>query len=174
MTTKSQYHTFMDYPENVESLPGVLVPQQVYPQPPGQQDVSLLPSLRFFMNGQPGLHLQTARDVPLHAILDNAAEPCMLSTTNNTATLRILWPGYDGWQLANGLHAGYQHVQRTRAQVATQVASRIMEFYQDMASAPCKDTDWRLDNSPYDSLYLVELRNVARGSWQPVLCRRID
>ena len=37
-----------------------------------------------------------------------------------------------------------------------------------------KDPEWSLVNVPFDVLYLIELRNVSKGTWQPVLSRVID
>lgn len=162
----------MDYqdPES-HSIPGILVPQQVYSPPPGQQPAQLLPPLRFFVGQELGVNLQTARDFPLGNILRDPNAECVLSNSNNRATLRIIWPGYDRWHHENSLDA---RPGRTLEQVARQVAARIWEFHQAMSTVPGGNPDWDLRNVPFRDLYLVELRNVSQGSWQPVLCRRVD
>ena len=43
---------------------------------------------------------------------------------------------------------------------------------QDLATVASTETrqDWWLSNVRFNELYLVELRHVSQGSWQPVLC----
>ena len=43
-----------------------------------------------------------------------------------------------------------------------------------MLTVQSQDAQWALQTTQFQQLYLVELRNVSRGSWQPVICRRID
>ena len=40
-----------------------------------------------------------------------------------------------------------------------------------MAAVQSTQTDdaWRVDRVPLNKLYLVELRHVSQGSWQPVI-----
>ncbi|GJE92895.1 hypothetical protein PsYK624_090530 [Phanerochaete sordida] len=96
-----------------------------------------------------------------------------LSETNNRVTLRILWPGYEPWVLRNAIDVGGQQNARTLVHIANQVANRVREFYDNQRAVVGTEPDWNLSNIPFEDLYLVELRNVARGSWQPVICRRV-
>ncbi|GJE92957.1 hypothetical protein PsYK624_091160 [Phanerochaete sordida] len=105
--------------------------------------------------------------------LDNANTHPTLSQTNNRVALRILWPGHGSWTLTNALDTGGQQNPRTLAQIANQVANRIHEFYNEQRTVGGTEPDWNLAGIPFDSLYLVELRNVSAGSWQPVICRRV-
>ena len=34
--------------------------------------------------------------------------------------------------------------------------------------------DWGLSTIPFHQLYLIELRNVTQGTWQPVIIRRVE
>ncbi|EKM52700.1 uncharacterized protein PHACADRAFT_211919 [Phanerochaete carnosa HHB-10118-sp] len=170
MAQNPEYHTFMDYdglPMDV-NLSGIVVPQQVFPRPAGQNDFIPLPPIRFFVNGSLGLNLQSAL-VPDN-VLDNAATAPILSLNNDRAALRILWPGYEGWHLNNALVATVANNPATIANIAYRVASRVQEFYQDMLTNVGAVADWQLQRIPFSALHLVELRNVSQGSWQPVFC----
>ena len=41
--------------------------------------------------------------------------------------------------------------------------------YQDMRHERGAEADWQLGRIPFSQLYLVQLRNVSAGSWQPVI-----
>lgn len=80
----------MDYlPEEYENFPGILVPQKAY-RPPNGQAAAFIPlePIRFSVNGNLGLHLITAFNLPI-PVLDNAGDIVTLSTTNDRAALRI-------------------------------------------------------------------------------------
>ena len=40
---------------------------------------------------------------------------------------------------------------------------------QEHTNSPSSEPDWHLSRYPLDKLYLLELRHVSEGSWQPVL-----
>jgi hypothetical protein len=47
------------------------------------------------------------------------------------------------------------------------------EALQDMVHNPCSEPDWDLRRWRPTNIYLVELRNVSIGSWQPVLSMQV-
>ncbi|GJE92929.1 hypothetical protein PsYK624_090880 [Phanerochaete sordida] len=167
----------MNYPEDVyRLLPGVLVPQKVYTPPHNQANAALYAPIRFSttINGAqvPGVRLQDALRGLLNGLNDANSHPT-LSVTNNRVALRILWPGYEGWHFSNAIDAGGQQHPRTLAHIANQVANRINDFYREQRAVVGTEPDWNLRDIPFESLYLVELRNVSAGSWQPVICRHV-
>ncbi|GJE92924.1 hypothetical protein PsYK624_090830 [Phanerochaete sordida] len=154
-----------------QMIPGIIVPQQVYPLPAGQTADGLLPPVQFFCNDYLGIHLDT---LPLQQLV-NANDQRYLSMTNNRVSLRVLWPGYDTWHFGNALDAtDGQKRTRSIAEIAQQVAERVREFYNEQVTADGGVADWSLKKIQFKSLYLVELRNVSRGSWQPVICCRVE
>lgn len=38
---------------------------------------------------------------------------------------------------------------------------------------PYQTAGWELSNIPFESLYLIELRQISKASWQPVICADI-
>lgn len=48
--------------------------------------------------------------------------------------------------------------------MSPQADKMLQEMSHNVGAVP----DWRLERRPFDSLYLIELRNVSQGSWQPV------
>lgn len=42
-------------------------------------------------------------------------------------------------------------------------------FKQTVPCDPVAGADWQLGNIPFERLYLLELRQVTGGTWQPVL-----
>lgn len=174
-----QYHTFMDFigDENLQSnIPGVIVPQQVYTSPPSQANFSPLPSIRFFQSDRPGLRLRDALNLPIPGLHGSVSVPAF-SKTGMRATLRIMWPNYSIWCPENRIDI-FDHTQRANPQtlerVAQKVAKLISIFYNEMSGSPGDVSDWQLERIPFDRLYLIELRHVSRGSWQPVLSYYFD
>ncbi|GJE92922.1 hypothetical protein PsYK624_090810 [Phanerochaete sordida] len=161
----AQFHSFVDYlPDHPQ---GIVIPQPVYQAPPGTPFVPHQP-IRFETDGGLGLPLQTALVQPIQG-LHNAGTVFNLANGSNRHSIRILWPGYEPWNYPNALHTG----PRTRAEIAHEVAGRVLAFHQGMVQAQGNEGDWTLQNSPFQNLYLIELRNVSKGSWQPVISRSV-
>ena len=82
------YHSFIDY--SPESAPGIIVPQRVFPVPPGQDPIGpwRLCPISFYSDGKRGLHLQTALNDSI-ATLDGPYDRCRLSEGMSRLTLRI-------------------------------------------------------------------------------------
>jgi hypothetical protein len=53
------------------------------------------------------------------------------------------------------------------------VSMRELTVVQEMIQAHYTERDpaWHIQNVPFCSLKLAELRQVSTGSWQPVICR---
>ncbi|GJE92955.1 hypothetical protein PsYK624_091140 [Phanerochaete sordida] len=88
-------------------------------------------------------------------------------------TLRIHWPGYQDWRFENGIDV-FDHTHNANPQtlerIVQKVARLVRTFYDEMRVNGSREQDWCLDRINFDDLYLVELRQVSKGSWQPVIC----
>ncbi|GJE92919.1 hypothetical protein PsYK624_090780 [Phanerochaete sordida] len=161
----------MYHGQNVQT-PGIIVPQRMFPLPQGQSPADLtLQPVRFFVGGRLGVHLDTARQAQV-CDLNHANSTPQLALGRGRPTLRILWPGYSDWHYLNAVDIHGAHP--TLAHITQRLAQLIYDFYTGMITHEGSETCWRLQNIPFDTLYLVELRQVGRGSWQPVLCTNIQ
>ncbi|KIP06388.1 hypothetical protein PHLGIDRAFT_35967 [Phlebiopsis gigantea 11061_1 CR5-6] len=149
--------------------PGILVPQKVY-HVKGQGNWNPIPPISLQRNGTLGVRLQDALREPVTGLVNGRTIPT-LSTTSMRAALRIQWPGYGSWSVPNALHS-LDHTNQAKphnlAHVVYQVAKIVRSFYNDVASTE-PNPDWHLGRIPFSQLYLVQLRNVSAGSWQPVI-----
>ncbi|GJE95540.1 hypothetical protein PsYK624_117260 [Phanerochaete sordida] len=129
--------------------------------------------MAFSTGGRRGVHLQAALRLPIHG-LDAAYSVQNVAWDGHRAGLHILWPGYSAWSLSDALtsHAKYGG-QQTLAGLANQVARSFQQFYNDVQATELIEHAWRLQNVPFENLYLVELRMVTRSSWQPIICARL-
>ncbi|KAI0692321.1 hypothetical protein BC835DRAFT_1416616 [Cytidiella melzeri] len=150
---------------------GFIVPQQVYEAPTVYEP---LPPIRFYAHGTPGVRLVDAMQGSL-PYLDNRNFAPAVSRRSGRTALRILWPGYNDWQYTSISiqHHTAQATGYTMEELAYTMAKHIQHFYHDMASEICRDRSWSIRNIPFEKLYLLELRHVHTGSWQPVLYYRI-
>ncbi|GJE95543.1 hypothetical protein PsYK624_117290 [Phanerochaete sordida] len=166
-------HSLIDYPPSVQAyLPGVIIPQAAL-APVAGRVFAPLPSVTFHTHGVPGVLLAHALRAPVPGLHDPDAVP-RLSTTVTEVTLCIQWPGYDPWR-AEGRVPLFDPARGdapcTRQDLAQHVARLVQQFHLDMSCLqPGHALDWPLARIPFATLYLVELRNVARGCWQPVFC----
>ncbi|KIP06391.1 hypothetical protein PHLGIDRAFT_119016 [Phlebiopsis gigantea 11061_1 CR5-6] len=138
-----------------------------------------MPSVQFRVNGTLGVRLRDALRYPtthnIQGLYDPNALP-ILSHTSLRVTIRIQWPGYESWTDPNGIHQydhGYEANLRNRQHIAWQVARSVKTFYDEMRTTQGIEPGWSLGRMAtsiaFDDLYLIELRNASRGSWQPVL-----
>ncbi|EKM52702.1 uncharacterized protein PHACADRAFT_211921 [Phanerochaete carnosa HHB-10118-sp] len=172
--SQSSHHSFMDYSDDIHAnLPGVIVPQAAYVPQHGQMVNPPLPSIRFVHNNIPAIRLRDALASPNLPGLRGARTAPTLSNTGMRVTLRIHWPGYPNWRQENGIDLfdhTYQANPLTFERIAHKVARLVKMFYDDMQHNVGTEPSWQLQGIPFDNLYLVELRHVSRGSWQPVIC----
>lgn len=172
-----QFHNFMDFtPAEQGRLPGIVAPQRVYVPPPSQQGGNPLPTIKFDSREHVGIRLEDALQHRTQGLLEPTRTPAM-STTGVRVAMRILWPCYDVWTTNMPI---CDHTPNANAfnmvTIAHRVASVIRDFYNDMSHVavnPNADgADWGVHRIPFSQLYLVELRHVSQGSWQPVVCFR--
>ena len=100
----------------------------------------------------------------------------------------LQWPGYEPWHYV--VHT-YDHAYDSRpitlARLAQEVAKAVRQFkqvstglrlhkskrltiiIQDMTGIQSREPSWSMDLINVEDLFLVELRHVSTGSWQPVL-----
>ncbi|KAJ3553989.1 hypothetical protein NM688_g3336 [Phlebia brevispora] len=170
-TQPSAYHNFMDYQSPVQvPVQGVIVPQEVYrnAQPLPQAN----PPVRFYVQNVLGIRLTDALQGNF-AHLHGAGVAVPL-TQANRISCRINWPGYEAW--SDGMHIIDNNAQPyTLARLAQTIARTIRKFFNDNAHVATQEPrlDWAVNNIPFESLYLLELRHVSTGSWQPVISRQL-
>ncbi|GJE92925.1 hypothetical protein PsYK624_090840 [Phanerochaete sordida] len=173
-TNPSTHHTFVDYTEPIPSLlPGLLVPQQVYRPQSAPGGFVRLDSIPFCHNGRIGIRLRDAVDSARIAGLYAAQSQPTLSETGMRVTLRILWPGYQEWRYENGIDIfdhTYNANPQTLERIANKVAKLIRTFCEEMTNANPAEPGWAVGADTFNQLYLIELRHVSKGSWQPVIC----
>lgn len=114
---------------------------------------------------------------------------------NRLTSLTGQWPGYDKWvDFINVIEAGSlgrTHI--TKGKLAHEVAKKIRDLHRvcsirrtagvlsthtcikDFSSVRSSERNpsWWISRIPLNQLVLLELRNVSRGSWQPVILRRV-
>ncbi|KAI0343399.1 hypothetical protein BDW22DRAFT_1344450 [Trametopsis cervina] len=142
----------------------IRVPQRAYV--PAQQ-FNAQPSVFFHTAGGFGVNLHQVRLGDYSALLNGDA-------VNNIPAprigIRILWPGYEDWFFRNLVVHNNSGEPYDIKRIANSLAGRIDQFLTEMRNNPPVDcVQWNLQGITLDRLYLVELRNVAAGSWQPII-----
>ena len=51
--------------------------------------------------------------------------------------------------------------------------AHTLTLLQEMRQNRTTEPEWSLARTQFADLYLIELRNVSQGSWQPVIARAI-
>ncbi|KAI0797328.1 hypothetical protein BC629DRAFT_1503137 [Irpex lacteus] len=90
-------------------------------------------------------------------------------------TYRIEWPGYESYnKQKHALRATREKQSVNLAKVATHVAEVMKEFINDMKDQPSAEPHWSVGPGgiDFDDLYLLEVRQVAKASLQPVIAYR--
>ncbi|GJE88860.1 hypothetical protein PsYK624_049470 [Phanerochaete sordida] len=173
MPDQASYHFVADYSDTVqEGLPGVVVPQQVYKPPAGQPEYKRLHRISFTHNGLPGIRLADALRLPIPNLHRAQSKP-MLSETGTRVALRIMWPGYAPWSHQNAIDIFDHTLQANPAtleRIAHRIATLFRGFCEEKSRERSREPSWQLRHDSFDKLYLVELRHVSKGSWQPVIC----
>ncbi|KAJ3553987.1 hypothetical protein NM688_g3334 [Phlebia brevispora] len=142
-------------------------PQEVYQNTQPHQP---RPPVQFFNNGVLGIRLVDA--IAGHVSGLHEAGTLAPLTGANRITCRINWPGYESW--SDGLHVVDHNTQPyTLARLAQVIAKTIQKFCGDNAQVRTREprADWAVNSIPFESLYLLEIRHVSSGSWQPVISR---
>lgn len=170
-------HTYSD--EEQAQLPGLVVPQLNYlsSRPNGRESSMIFPPVKFFSVNSLGVPIRDILNGT--ASISNAHQVPLMPSNNPRPSIRICWPGYDAWTKEHAFTLYRSNGQAQDLQsIAYQVARTIEEFYDAMRPTPFEGTEdcscWELRRIPFTSLYLVELRQVSQGSWQPVICYRVN
>ncbi|GJE88849.1 hypothetical protein PsYK624_049360 [Phanerochaete sordida] len=139
--------------------------------------------------GKMGIRLADALCLPLPRLNDAKSE-LKPSEIGTHITLRILWPGYVLWRRKLILNDPTRKAgAMTLEQLAQRIAMQLRDFCEASASllpyisprsqccteqAKCQESpgepDWQIVPGCFEELYLIELRHVSQGSWQPVIC----
>ncbi|KAJ3553988.1 hypothetical protein NM688_g3337 [Phlebia brevispora] len=165
MDNSLTYHTFLDFPDHSFFSMGIIVPQKIYT---ALVPFQAQPSIAFVENGHMGVRLENALNNHFEALEDPASTP--LVTDKSRVMYRVLWPGYEPWSDSSHI-VDNSGLPISRARLAFSVARIVQKFMSDVRYVGSSELrpDWWVENVRYDALYLVELRHVSTGSWQPVL-----
>ncbi|KAJ3556422.1 hypothetical protein NM688_g2032 [Phlebia brevispora] len=181
------FHNFMDYDDQVQ-VRGIIVPQEVYRNP---QPYEPRPPVQFFVNNVLGIRLVDALAGDIAGL--HAANRGVPLTHATRISCRINWPGFDPWN--DSLHVNDNHIEPfTLSRLAQAIARTVHKFFtvssniklfrhvklaatvrQDNMHVRTRERrmDWAVNDIPFESLYLLELRHVSAGSWQPVVSRMV-
>ncbi|KAJ3553626.1 hypothetical protein NM688_g3506 [Phlebia brevispora] len=168
--SSAAYHSFMNYDGQNEQVPGIIVPQQVYTVP---QQASFQPAapLRFrHANGHLGINIGQLCNNNLNGML-HASEDAPFGVAR--ISIRIQWPGYETWSRPVNTVQANRPINKGRlaSLVALCVAECLNNHQQNRSTE--RRPDWWANNIDVNQLYLLELRNVSQGSWQPVISLRV-
>lgn len=167
------YHTFMDYMDYKTALPGIIVPQAVYSST-GHN--STQPPIRFATNGVPGVHLLSALSPNYNGVM-NANQPVPFPNNEGKMAFSMCmqWPGYPSVQKKFPIPDKMNNGQFTYRIMAMIVARMVQQCMAELArpgmQSAERSADWWASEVSFDSLWLLELRHVSTGLWQPVLYR---
>jgi len=109
---------------------------------------------------------------PYDALVDG--NDIVFTGQNHTISVRIQWPGYDGWA-AQVRIVTYQGNPEgiTRAKLVKEVSKRLRDFIKKMESIAIDPTyaEYRVGPGGIElrSIHIAALEQVSRGSWQPRL-----
>ncbi|KAI0343678.1 hypothetical protein BDW22DRAFT_1198434 [Trametopsis cervina] len=160
------FHSLNDY-DNYAQFPGIIVPQPIFTPPAG---FTPGPSIPFSVQGIPGIRLEDAISGQLSNLDNRLARPVLRPVPR--ITLRIMWPGYSSWthESITVRHHGPSSTAFSMEELARVMSTRIQGFYTEMANTNNTEPQWNLRLLPFNRLYLIELRHISPGSWQPVIC----
>ena len=110
--------------------------------------------------------------------------------TSHTSFLQ--WPGYTPWHSVFHVYDhAYEAKGITLARLAYEVARAVKQFkevistqfavesnadnrnMQDVSGTASTEQGWSVNHIDLEDLFLLELRHVSTGSWQPVLIWRV-
>ncbi|EKM51894.1 uncharacterized protein PHACADRAFT_199397 [Phanerochaete carnosa HHB-10118-sp] len=148
----------------------MLVPQAEYTDPATAAVFSPQDAIRFECNGSPGIRLDRALNEDFGGMPD-ANLVVQTTTRSQKICLRINWPGYSFW--SNHFNVNLASGHREKGKLAKSVAAQIQLCLTEMARVPCTSNGWEVSNVRLQDLILMEIQHVSRGSWQPVICRRV-
>lgn len=160
-------HYFGNVITDWDSSLGVIVPQTVYIPDGGNQPLAGGAVVSFY----PGIPLPRALQLGAGQGFDN--RPPTTSLDRARLTLRVLWPGYAPWSTNLNVRERTPTADPVPLhRLIRRIAESVRNFYQERNNAPFNQVaagDWSLNRIPFERLYLLELRQVSPGSWQPVL-----
>ncbi|KAI0092299.1 hypothetical protein BDY19DRAFT_991016 [Irpex rosettiformis] len=171
----SDHHSFVDSP----NASGYVVPQMVY-QVPGSEN-NLGPAISFVQHGQPGVLVGQAirptfcrGDPASTGMLDGNVE-VDVRYTNPMIKIRIEWPGCQPYALAISFEEKIEGVTRTRRITKGVLAHRVSGVIERFRHEFQRSDSWRENEAWAPNRFelgrfvIHELRNVAIGSYQPVI-----
>ncbi|KAJ3518862.1 hypothetical protein NM688_g9382 [Phlebia brevispora] len=166
------YHSFLDYEAQNEQVPGVIVPQQVYTIPQQAGHFQPVASLRFrHANGHLGMNIGQLCNTNYNGMV-GASEDVPFGVAR--ISVRIQWPGYETWSRPVNTVQANRPIDKGRvASLVALCVAECLNYHQQNRSIE-RRPDWWANNIDVNQLYLLELRNVSQGSWQPVIFLRMD
>ncbi|KAI0092314.1 hypothetical protein BDY19DRAFT_991030 [Irpex rosettiformis] len=157
----------MNYAHFEADLHGTIVPQAVC-TPSGSAPYPKFDNIMFKEVHRFGINLQAALNGYSHLIPDGDTRPTT-TTTSTKIKIRIQWPGYpEFWKDINAKEHTRAGDPIPKWKLALCVAQVVASFYSKFMCSGYIG-DWAVERIPFQSLKLLELRQVSTGSWQPVL-----
>ncbi|KAI0092300.1 hypothetical protein BDY19DRAFT_591667 [Irpex rosettiformis] len=169
----SDYHSFVGTPNAV----GSVVPQRVYRGPSSGNNLG--PTVSFVQYGQPGVFVGQAirptfcrGDPASTGMLDGNVE-ADVRYNNPMIKIRIEWPGCQPYALAISFEEKIGGVTRriSKAVLAHRVSGVIERFRNEFQRSDSwrENEAWAPNRIELSRFVIHELRNVAVGSYQPVI-----
>ncbi|KAI0092272.1 hypothetical protein BDY19DRAFT_990994 [Irpex rosettiformis] len=170
-STASAFHTFLDY-LNVP-VQGIIVPQKVYTSHTLVTSSPREP-IRFSSQGGAGVNLQSVITSNFHG-LANGEQHTPPPDNNGTLAICIHWPGYSPYQKAIPLNkiTGKLTYRMLALITAKAIQQWMLEVHRHNIQSTEPNADWSIGSVKFESLWLLELRQISTGLWQPVLFRDI-
>ncbi|KAI0764092.1 hypothetical protein BC629DRAFT_1596776 [Irpex lacteus] len=169
-SSTSTFHTFLDY-MHLPPVPGIVVPQQAF-SPPSAVVPTLREPIRFSTQENAGVNLQNA-GIPSYRGLINGDQS--VSLESNVLSIHIHWPGYA--PMRRSIPLGNIGNRLTYKMLALMIAKTVQGWMMDVQQKNIQSSeptsDWHLNQVKFESLWLLELRQISTGLWQPVLLRDV-
>ncbi|KAI0089612.1 hypothetical protein BDY19DRAFT_113380 [Irpex rosettiformis] len=174
-------HDYRDCSYSPPQLPQLLdnnhglvqVPQRQYQANIQRNHTSNIVPMKFVTARGCGIRLADVQARAATGLLH--ADDMPLQGFGMKVTYRIEWPGYDSYnKQKHALRATRLKQSVSLAKVATHVAEVMKDFINDMKEQPSAEPHWTVGPGgiDFDDLYLLEVRQVAKASLQPVIAYR--
>ncbi|KAI0689334.1 hypothetical protein BC835DRAFT_1369370 [Cytidiella melzeri] len=149
------------------------VPQRIYQANIQRNHTTNIGPMEFITNKGRGIRLA---DVLARATVGlHRADERPLQGFGTKVTYRIEWPGYDSYnKQKHALRATREKQSVCLSKIATHVAEVMQEFVKEMNGQATTDPRWRVgpEYIDFEDMYLVEVRQVAKASLQPIIAYR--
>ncbi|GJE92921.1 hypothetical protein PsYK624_090800 [Phanerochaete sordida] len=150
---------------------GVLVPQRTYTSERPVQEFEPVEPIRFVVGGKPGIRLDAALQEDTLE-LEGAGDMIQLPSGGQKIGIRLVWPGYEPWFKYISVSGTAPGQLITKGRFAFEIARVVRQCLQELGQQSSTETatDWWASQVPLEQLVLLELHQVLRSSYQPVLC----